>query len=185
MHRGWGKGSTGGDDEGPPDSRDEEITMVDSMVWLTAVKKIHPAVVMSHRFSNCIRRRGSLFVLFAYSLEKALVLTDSRSTAFAAPELPEELALCTVLEEILGVTQVGIHDDFFALGGHSLAAMQMAQRTAYSLADIMAHPSISSLLKSESVRSSIPHVPDSDRISSTLFSEFLKSRCSFRTLLIS
>ena len=69
-----GKGATGCDAEGPPDSRDEEITMVDSMV-------------------------------------------------FAAPELPKELALCTVWEEILGVTQVGIHDDFFTLGGHSLAAM--------------------------------------------------------------
>jgi acyl carrier protein len=30
--------------------------------------------------------------------------------------------------ELLGAEKVGIHDDFFALGGHSLVAMQLVSR---------------------------------------------------------
>jgi acyl carrier protein len=30
--------------------------------------------------------------------------------------------------ELLGTEKVGIHDDFFALGGHSLVAMQLVSR---------------------------------------------------------
>jgi acyl carrier protein len=31
-------------------------------------------------------------------------------------------------EEVLGLTQVGIHDDFFELGGHSLLATRVVSR---------------------------------------------------------
>jgi amino acid adenylation domain-containing protein len=47
---------------------------------------------------------------------------------FAAPETELQRALCAVWEEVLGVAPVGIHDDFFALGGNSLIAIQLGCR---------------------------------------------------------
>jgi hypothetical protein len=38
------------------------------------------------------------------------------------------LRITAAPEDILGRQQIGIHDDFFALGGHSLKAMTAASR---------------------------------------------------------
>jgi acyl carrier protein len=46
----------------------------------------------------------------------------------AAPRTPAEVTLAGIWSEVLGVQTVGRHDDFFALGGHSLRAMQGAAR---------------------------------------------------------
>ena len=43
----------------------------------------------------------------------------------AQPETPVEHALVAIWRDLLGTPQVGIDDDFFALGGHSLLGMQM------------------------------------------------------------
>jgi acyl-CoA synthetase (AMP-forming)/AMP-acid ligase II len=45
-----------------------------------------------------------------------------RSGAFVAPRTPLEQLLAEHWAEVLGVPQVGVHDDFFALGGDSLLA---------------------------------------------------------------
>jgi amino acid adenylation domain-containing protein len=45
-----------------------------------------------------------------------------------APQSQEEIALCAMFSEILRRQQVGVEDDFFALGGDSLAAMRLVGR---------------------------------------------------------
>jgi acyl carrier protein len=49
-------------------------------------------------------------------------------SVYSAPESPVEKQLATMWAELLGADKVGIHDDFFALGGHSLVAMQLVSR---------------------------------------------------------
>lgn len=47
---------------------------------------------------------------------------------YVAPRNDLEEAIAIMWQEFLGVDQVGIHDDFYALGGHSLIATQIISR---------------------------------------------------------
>ncbi|MBO1257163.1 hypothetical protein J3L16_15885, partial [Alteromonas sp. 5E99-2] len=73
---------------------------------------------------------------------------------YEAPEGDTEIALAGIWQEVLGVEQVGRHDNFFALGGHSLAVMQVKseihKQTGYELSvrNLFETPNISSLASS-------------------------------------
>ncbi|HYO59198.1 SDR family NAD(P)-dependent oxidoreductase, partial [Archangium sp.] len=49
-------------------------------------------------------------------------------TEYVAPRDEVEAALAGIWAELLGMQQVGIHDEFFQLGGHSLLGMQLLTR---------------------------------------------------------
>ncbi len=49
------------------------------------------------------------------------------------PRTDTERQLASIWAEVLGVNNVGIHDDFFELGGHSLMAAQLVARVTESL----------------------------------------------------
>lgn len=51
--------------------------------------------------------------------------TATAGRAYVAPRTPIEEVLADIWAEILGVERVGVHDDFFDLGGHSLMAMRL------------------------------------------------------------
>ena len=55
-------------------------------------------------------------------------LAHKLSVEFAAPRNPVEEILTGIWAEVLGIEQVGIYDNFFALGGDSLSAARVASR---------------------------------------------------------
>ncbi|WP_460728693.1 amino acid adenylation domain-containing protein, partial [Nocardia heshunensis] len=55
------------------------------------------------------------------------------SREFVAPRTTVEHTVATVVAEVLGLERVGVHDDFFALGGNSLLATQVAARLGAEL----------------------------------------------------
>ncbi|WP_158881408.1 non-ribosomal peptide synthetase [Amycolatopsis anabasis] len=60
---------------------------------------------------------------------KALPEPDfAEATTSAEPATPREQALCDLFAELLGLDRIGVHDDFFALGGHSILATRLVGR---------------------------------------------------------
>ncbi|USP13462.1 non-ribosomal peptide synthetase [Vibrio gazogenes] len=85
---------------------------------------------------------------------KALPAVDASHLPHRAYEPPQgdvEVQLAEIWSGLLGVSQVGRHDDFFELGGHSLIAIQLVSRIRValgleiSLTTLFAHPVLSEL----------------------------------------
>jgi amino acid adenylation domain len=75
----------------------------------------------------------------------------ARERAFVAPRTPTEEALARVFGEVLGLPAVGVEDDFFDLGGHSLRATQVVSRLRVAfgvdvrLRSLFEHPTVEGL----------------------------------------
>ncbi|WP_399126701.1 alpha/beta fold hydrolase [Streptomyces sp. ITFR-6] len=68
-------------------------------------------------------------------------------TEFVAPRTETERIVADIWSEVLGLEQVGVHDDFFQLGGHSLRAVRLATRLqnagyAMSVRAVMQYPTV-------------------------------------------
>ncbi|HWX87940.1 MAG TPA: amino acid adenylation domain-containing protein, partial [Solirubrobacteraceae bacterium] len=61
---------------------------------------------------------------------KALPAPEGSGLAagYVAPVRPEEVLLCELVAELLGLERVGLADNFFHLGGHSLMATRLASQ---------------------------------------------------------
>ncbi|MBV8487604.1 MAG: hypothetical protein JO161_04945, partial [Planctomycetaceae bacterium] len=70
---------------------------------------------------------------------------------YAPPRTREEQALARIWADVLGIKRVGISDNFFDLGGHSLKATQVVSRihrdlyVQIAVRDIFIHPTIAEL----------------------------------------
>jgi amino acid adenylation domain-containing protein len=86
---------------------------------------------------------------------KALPVPDQTSNTrgenYVGPRGPVEEAIARIWSEALKVKQVGVHDNFFEIGGHSLLIIQVHRRLCatlgreVSVVDLFRHPTISSL----------------------------------------
>ena len=70
------------------------------------------------------------------------------------PSTPQETVLCSLFGEILGAEGIGIDDNFFKLGGHSLSAARLVARirtvvgTEISIRTLFESPTVSGLVQS-------------------------------------
>ncbi len=88
---------------------------------------------------------------------RALPAPDSSrpelETAYLAPRSEAEQAIAAIWQEVLGVDKVGVHDNFFDLGGHSLLLVKAHTRLRetftqpLALVDLFKYPTISLLAK--------------------------------------
>jgi acyl carrier protein len=62
------------------------------------------------------------------TLEEQKVVQPNPSQTYEAPRTPTEEMLARIWAEILGLDRVGIHENFFDLGGDSLLATQVLSR---------------------------------------------------------
>ncbi len=61
------------------------------------------------------------------------VETQARTEEFVAPSTPTQTALARIWAEVLKCDRVGVRDDFFALGGHSLSAIRVLGKISREL----------------------------------------------------
>jgi hypothetical protein len=59
--------------------------------------------------------------------EESLQRPDT-GTPYVAPSSEVERTLVAIWSDLLGVTQIGVNDDFFEIGGHSLMAIRVLSR---------------------------------------------------------
>ncbi|TCP59426.1 amino acid adenylation domain-containing protein [Tumebacillus sp. BK434] len=85
---------------------------------------------------------------------KALPAPDGArhdGTPYLAPQTDTEQKLSAIWSDVLGAERVGLLDNFFEIGGHSLKATQIASRIAQELCveiplrDLFEHPTVSQL----------------------------------------
>ncbi|MBO1255105.1 hypothetical protein J3L16_05315, partial [Alteromonas sp. 5E99-2] len=82
---------------------------------------------------------------------------------YEAPEGDTEIALAGIWQEVLGVEQVGRHDNFFMLGGNSLLSLQVVSKFKliaqtheyFSLKELMLNPTIASVVNHSARNKSI------------------------------
>ncbi|MFL6236787.1 MAG: amino acid adenylation domain-containing protein, partial [Thermoanaerobaculia bacterium] len=68
---------------------------------------------------------------------RALPAPAQRTEEFAAPQTPLEISLADLWKEVLGVEAVGLHDDFFALGGSSITGALFVNQLQEKLSEIV------------------------------------------------
>jgi len=72
------------------------------------------------------------------------------SDAYVAPRTLIEQDLCNIWKEVLKVEQIGIHDNFFRIGGDSIISIQMVSKARtcgihFAVRDVFNHPTIMAL----------------------------------------
>jgi len=77
-------------------------------------------------------------------------VAGSGAAGYVAPRTPAEACLAAIWAEVLQVPQVGIHDDFFALGGDSMRTIAIVSQArerglALSIEQIFRHQTVSAI----------------------------------------
>lgn len=93
-------------------------------------------------------------VLIPRAADRAMTGMSPRpylASGYSAPRSDLERSLCSAWEQFLRIDQIGIHDNFFDLGGDSLMALQLTARIRERLGvelaphGLLEHPTIASL----------------------------------------
>jgi len=92
---------------------------------------VPPAYIAVDRFP--LTPSGKVDRKALVSIGAAPAAASDGHESFVAPQTPTERAVAAVWQELLGVGEISIHDNFFDIGGHSLLVMraiaEMARRT--------------------------------------------------------
>jgi amino acid adenylation domain-containing protein len=123
----------------------QEDVLRDKRLVAYVVPARHPAPTVSALRCALAEKLPDYMVPSAFVMVDALPLTPTRKldrralpapgstrpqldTSFVAPRTPIEGELAKIWAGVLSLDQVGIHDNFFDLGGHSLAAARVISR---------------------------------------------------------
>ncbi|MFI8233882.1 amino acid adenylation domain-containing protein [Streptomyces sp. NPDC085900] len=75
---------------------------------------------------------------------------DQDDTEYVAPATPAERILAEIWREVLGLSRIGVHDDFFRIGGSSLSTVRVSLLAAgrglpVTVGDLIEHPTLARL----------------------------------------
>ncbi|HEX8275247.1 MAG TPA: amino acid adenylation domain-containing protein [Longimicrobiaceae bacterium] len=157
----------------PADARRRAVTE-----WLAAVERVVAAPGEPEVRAGSRRRAGRAVAGAAAALPPGAEARHARpalANAYVAPRTETEARIAEVWQGMLEIGEVGVHDDFFALGGHSLYATQIISRVRdafdveLSLQAIFEHPTVAGLagtveeLRASGATALIPPIRRTDR----------------------
>ncbi|MGB3463768.1 MAG: amino acid adenylation domain-containing protein [Cyclobacteriaceae bacterium] len=96
-------------------------------------------------------------------IDKKKLPDQATNLLIVSPQSDLEKSLCGIYAKILGlnIEEIGIHDNFFKLGGNSILAVRLKQKlnelpefTTLSIADIFTYNTVSKLIESNSSKES-------------------------------
>ena len=139
-----------------------DIACMQVAAYSTAANESLPTIEIRDRFegrlSATIHRLDRLPLVEDGSVDRtALASLTNRVNGKAeriAPRTELETALATVWRELLGLAEVGVHENFFDLGGHSLLLLQLHNRMRkiagrdVPMLELIRFPTIASLAES-------------------------------------
>jgi hypothetical protein len=103
-------------------------------------------------------------------IDRDALAQESRGNSHIAPRNDVETLVSNIWREVLQHERIGVHDNFFALGGHSLRATQVLSRLAsatgveLSLGNMFEDPTVEGLsLKIQEHRATSSNRASSDR----------------------
>lgn len=68
------------------------------------------------------------YISYQFREEEIIIQTDKKEKEYIAPETEIQKQLAEIFEEVLGVENPGIYDDFFELGGDSILGMRFVAK---------------------------------------------------------
>ncbi|PRY45203.1 non-ribosomal peptide synthetase [Umezawaea tangerina] len=101
---------------------------------------------------------------------KALPAPVITSDDHTAPRTPAEQLIADICRELLDVPAIGVHDNFFAAGGHSILATRLAHRltttlgTAVPLRLVFDHPTVAELARNLPALQDYAPIPVAPRV---------------------
>ncbi|MFE2752768.1 amino acid adenylation domain-containing protein, partial [Actinosynnema sp. NPDC059335] len=101
------------------------------------------------------------------------------------PRTETERRVAEVWRALLGVAEVGVHDDFFTLGGHSLLAVRLAMRVGAELGidlplhEVFARPTVAAQAELVDRSASVDRIPRLDRTGGDLPASHAQERQFF------
>jgi acyl carrier protein len=113
-------------------------------------------VVSTHDLASRLERNVAASVLEELERAQAPRASHPRpllANAYVAPESEAERQIAGIWQELLGIEQIGVHDNFFDLGGNSLLAIRIISRLKGDLGvdvsevSIFEGPTVASLAK--------------------------------------
>ncbi|MFJ9156149.1 amino acid adenylation domain-containing protein [Streptomyces griseoviridis] len=119
-------------DEGPGPSRLVAYVVPEPAADLDplALRRALAARLPAHLVPSAVVPLDALPLTLSGKLDRrALPAPDfTGASRYAPPRTAPEKALCGLFGEVLGLEQVGVHDDFFELGGDSIVSVRLADR---------------------------------------------------------
>ncbi|KJE23036.1 polyketide synthase family protein [Frankia torreyi] len=112
-----------------------EADAVAAFARILTAPSLPAQLVVAHTDPASLRRlaRSITPALLAREVERLVPIGGTHprpdlDTPYVAAVTGPEEAVAGIWQEVLGIDRVGVHDDFFALGGHSLAAVQIGAK---------------------------------------------------------
>ncbi|MFI8566225.1 amino acid adenylation domain-containing protein [Rhodococcus sp. NPDC078407] len=128
---------------------DDSSSSIDTSSVKVGLRELIP----TYMFPASVQVVDSLPLTVNGKLDVAALPAPSENTeAVDRPRGDVEALIAAAVEDVLGVGEIGRDDDFFASGGHSLAAVRLASRLRtvdldLGVRDIYAHPTVAGLAR--------------------------------------